>query len=127
MAYNFPAIIHRVESHLIAIEASSMLHLDIRPDLGLEAMTKDSDNTEDHDEEQIQIQRGMGNNYERLEFIGDCFLKMATSISLFTQYPESNEYAYHVKRMLMICNQNLLNNARDLKLYEYIRSQSFNR
>lgn len=127
MAYVFPAIIHRMESYLIALEACDMLHLEIRPDLALEALTKDSENTDDHNEEQIAFKAGMGNNYERLEFLGDCFLKMATTISLYTQHPESNEYDYHVKRMLMICNQNLLNNALNLKLYEYIRSQSFSR
>jgi endoribonuclease Dicer len=104
-----------------------MLHLDIRPDLALEAMTKDSDNTQDHHEEQINLKRGIGKNYERLEFLGDCFLKMATSISLYTQHPTNDEYEYHVKRMLMICNQNLFNNAIKLKLFEYVRSQSFNR
>jgi endoribonuclease Dicer len=127
MAYLFPAIIHRVESYLIALEACDMLNLRIPPNLVLEAMTKDSINTESHEMEQICFQRGMGKNYERLEFLGDCFLKMATSIAIYTQYPASNEYDYHVKRMLLLCNKNLLNNALELRLYEYIRSQSFNR
>lgn len=104
-----------------------MLGLDVKPNLALEAVTKDSDNTEEHRTEQIHIQRGMGKNYERLEFIGDCFLKMATSIAVFSRYPEDDEYQYHVKRMLMICNKNLFNTAIDVKLYEYIRSMSFSR
>jgi endoribonuclease Dicer len=127
MAYCFPAIIHRMESYLIALEACELLHLEIRPELALEAVTKDSDNTEDHGDEQINFQRGMGTNYERLEFLGDCFLKMATSISLFGIHPDNDEYSYHVDRMMLICNKNLKNNAIKLKLYEYIRSQSFNR
>jgi endoribonuclease Dicer len=127
MAYCFPAIIHRMESYLIALEACDLLHLHIPPKLALEAVTKDSDNTDDHGAEQINFQRGMGNNYERLEFLGDCFLKMATSISLFGIHPENDEYSYHVDRMMLICNKNLKNNAIKLKLYEYIRSQSFNR
>ena len=69
----------------------------------------------------------MGNNYERLEFLGDCFLKMATSISLFGIFPDKDEFSYHVERMMMICNKNLCGNAMKLQLYEYIRSQSFNR
>ena len=125
MAYLFPFLIHRIEAHLITLEACSMLHLEIRPDLALEALTKDSNSTNEHEEEQIDFQRGMGKNYERLEFLGDCFLKMATSISLFTQHPTEDEYQYHDKRMLMICNQNLLNNALKLHLFEYIRSSSF--
>lgn len=127
MAYLFPAIIHRVESYLITLEACKGLHLDIRPDLALEAMTKDSDNTDEHNEEQIQFQRGMGKNYERLEFIGDCFLKMATSISLYTQYPDSDEFDFHIRRMCLICNKNLCLNAVKLKLYESIRSLGFSR
>lgn len=95
--------------------------------MALEAMTKDSDNTEEHRHEQTQFQRGMGKNYERLEFLGDSFLKMAASIALYGLHPESNEQDFHVRRMLMICNQNLLNVANKRKLYEYIRSQGFNR
>ncbi|KFY13215.1 hypothetical protein V492_03412 [Pseudogymnoascus sp. VKM F-4246] len=127
MAYTFPAIIHRIESYLIVVEACSMLHLPISADLALECMTKDSRNTDEHGEEQVEFQRGMGNNYERLEFLGDCFLKMATSISLYTLHPDSNEFDFHVKRMLMICNRNLMDVALQLKLYEFIRSQAFNR
>jgi endoribonuclease Dicer len=69
----------------------------------------------------------MGNNYERLEFLGDCFLKMATSVSLYGIFPDRDEYSYHVERMMLICNKNLCDNAIKLKLYEYIRSQSFSR
>ena len=127
MAYLFPTIIHRIESYLIALDATRLLHLKIRPDLALEAVTKDSDNSEEHGEEKINFQQGMGNNYERLEFLGDCFLKMATSISLYGIFPDKDEYSYHVERMMLICNKNLYDNAIKLKLYEYIRSQSFNR
>lgn len=127
MAYLFPPVISRIESYLIALEACDLLGLTIQPALALEALTKDSDNTDEHRSKQIHMQRGMGKNYERLEFIGDCFLKMATSISVFCKSPEENEYDYHVKRMLMICNKNLFNTATFLKLQEYIRSTSFSR
>ncbi|RAL61167.1 hypothetical protein DID88_010506 [Monilinia fructigena] len=127
MAYLLPAIVHRVESYLIALEAADLLHLDIRPDLALEAVTKDSDNSEEHGEEQTNFQRGMGNNYERLEFLGDCFLKMATTISLYGLNPDSDEFRYHVDRMCLICNKNLFNTAQKLGLYKFIRSSAFNR
>ncbi|KAI1102779.1 hypothetical protein F4804DRAFT_333938 [Jackrogersella minutella] len=127
MAYNLPAIIYRLETSLIVLEACDSLSLRIRPDLALEAMTKDSDNTEENSEEQVNIQRGMGKNYERLEFLGDSFLKMSTTIALFSQIPDSNEFQYHVDRMLLICNKNLFNNALDLKLEEWVRSKGFNR
>lgn len=127
MAYIVPAIIHRVDSYLIALEACELLHLKIKPDLALEALTKDCDSNQKDGTDEIVFQRGMGNNYERLEFLGDCFLKMATSISLYGLQPENNEFAYHVDRMLLTSNKNLRDNALKLKLYEYIRSQSFSR
>ncbi|KAG9677170.1 dicer-like protein 1, partial [Aureobasidium melanogenum] len=126
--YVFPAIIHRIDDYLIAKETCEELGLTVDLPLALEAITKDSDNTEDHQShERINFQRGMGKNYERLEFLGDCFLKMATSISTFTQNPNDNEFDFHVKRMLLLCNQNLFNTAQQLKLYENIRSASFSR
>ncbi|KAK8060216.1 Dicer-like protein [Apiospora saccharicola] len=127
MAYNLPAIIHRVDSNLVALEACEALGLQLRPDLALEAMTKDSDNTEEHAEQKINFQRGMGNNYERLELLGDSFLKMSTTIALFARKADANEFQYHVDRMVMICNTNLFNHALELKLEESIRSKSFNR
>lgn len=127
MGLVFPAIMFRLDSYLIAIELFRSLQLEVKPDLALEALTKDSDNTDEHRSEQIHIERGMGKNYERLEFLGDCFLKMATSISLYTQDPDNNEFEYHVNRMLLICNKNLLNTALKLKLYEFVRSKSFSR
>ncbi|KAK8105452.1 BcdcL1 [Apiospora kogelbergensis] len=127
MAYNLPAIIYRIDANLIALEACEALGLQIRPDLALEAMTKDSDNTEEHAEQKINFQRGMGNNYERLELLGDSFLKMSTTIALFARKADANEFQYHVDRMVMICNTNLFNHALELRLEESIRSRSFNR
>lgn len=127
MAYNIPAIIYRLESCLIALDACKLVDLDIRPDLAIEAFTKDSDNTDEHDKEPLNFQAGMGKNYERLEFLGDSFLKMATTISLYTLIPDKNEFDYHVERMCLICNQNLFNNALDLNIQEYIRSKAFSR
>ncbi|KAF7176654.1 hypothetical protein CNMCM7691_003306 [Aspergillus felis] len=123
----FPAIITRLDSYLIALEACDELDLAIRPEFALEAFTKDSDNTEEHRGQQIHFQRGMGKNYERLEFLGDCFLKMATSIALFTQNPDDDEFDYHVNRMCLICNKNLFNTAIKKQIYRYIRSRGFSR
>lgn len=125
--YVFPSLIWRIDSYLIALEACDYLGLKISVDLALEAMTKDSDNSEEHRAEQMQFQRGMGKNYERLEFLGDSFLKMATSISLYAQNAGDDEFESHVKRMIMICNKNLFKNAVDIELHKYIRSQSFSR
>ena len=125
----FPTIISRIEAFLIALEPCHLLEISINPALALEAVTKDSDNTDEHRAEQMHLQRGMGKNYERLEFIGDTFLKMATSISLFIKYPSENEFDFHVSRMAMICNQNLFDGAvmeqRDIP--RFIRTEAFNR
>lgn len=71
----------------------------------------------------------MGENYERLELLGDSFLKMATTIAVFTLIPNKDEFDYHCERMIMICNKNLFNVAtsNDIRLQEYIRSKSFER
>lgn len=128
MCYVFPAIITRLESYLIAQEVCGVLGLEVDLALALEAITKDSDNTEDHqNHERINFQSGMGKNYERLEFLGDCFLKMATSISIFTQNPNDNEFDFHVKRMLLLCNKNLFNTAQKYDIAQYIRSRAFSR
>jgi endoribonuclease Dicer len=127
MTLMFPSILHRIDSVLIACDACQLLGLEIEPRLALEAMTKDSDNTDDHLAEQINFQTGMGRNYERLEFLGDTFLKMATTISIFTLNPNNDEFTYHVERMVLLCNRNLFNHAVDRNLQEYIRSKSFDR
>lgn len=140
MCYVLPAIIHRFESYLIALDACKILDLNVSPALALEALTKDSENSDEHGEEKINFKSGMGPNYERLEFLGDCFLKMATSLSTFVQKPDENEFEFHVRRMLMLCNQNLMQTAigtkkvpfsdatgLDLQLYKYIRTEAFSR
>ncbi|KAL4887487.1 hypothetical protein BJY04DRAFT_212522 [Aspergillus karnatakaensis] len=123
----FPAVSTRLDAYLVTLEACDYLDLVIRPELALEAFTKDSDSTEEHRIQQIHLQRGMGKNYERLEFLGDCFLKMATSISLFAQNPNDDEFDYHVRRMCLICNKNLYNTAIKKEIYRFIRSQGFSR
>ena len=127
MGYIFPCIMFRLDSYLVAIELFQKLQLDVDPQHALEAVTKDSDNTEEHRTMQIHFQRGMGRNYERLEFLGDSFLKMATSISLYSQNPDHDEYKYHVNRMVLICNLNLFRTALERKYFEYIRSKGFQR
>ncbi|KAH6872046.1 putative dicer-1 [Thelonectria olida] len=87
----FPAIIHRIKSALIALNACALLDLAISPALALKALTKDSNNTGNYNKEQINLQPKIGNNYKQLEFLGDSFLKIAITISLFTLIPESDK------------------------------------
>lgn len=127
MCYVFPAIIHRFEAYMVAIDATNTLDLKVGPRLALEALTKDFKHSEEHGEVKINFKSGMGPNYERLEFMGDCFLKMATSISTFVMQPNENAFEFHVRRMQMLCNKNLLKAALKHKLYEYVRSMALSR
>lgn len=127
MALVLPVVMYRIDSVLIASEICSSVDLAILPGLALEAVTKDSFNTEEHGEDQLDFQPGMGKNYERLEFLGDTFLKMATTISVYTLYPHENEFEYHVKRMLMLNNRNLFSHAVKRNWPGYIRTRAFDR
>ncbi|KAH7031264.1 uncharacterized protein B0I36DRAFT_289245 [Microdochium trichocladiopsis] len=128
MAYLLPAVIYRLDSTLIAFEACASTGLSaITPSLALTALTKTSDNTGEHDQEQINFQPGMGENYERLEFLGDSFLKMSTTIALFAHAPRDSEFFQHVNRMVLINNGNLYQQGLEFGLPEKIRSRAFNR
>ncbi|KAG6045644.1 hypothetical protein E4U17_000089 [Claviceps sp. LM77 group G4] len=126
-ALALPVIMYRIDSMMVSIDACRFLDLKIDASLALEAFTKDNSQTEAQDEQNIDFQPGMGNNYERLEYLGDTFLKMATTIALFTKIPNTSEFEYHVERMLLVCNQNLFNNAVDRNLEIYIRCKGFDR
>ncbi|KAG8627840.1 hypothetical protein KVT40_003713 [Elsinoe batatas] len=127
--YALPAVIWRIESHLIAAEAWEHLGLTANPSLALEALTKDSDATGDYGEDmsKVKFERGMGRNYERLEFLGDTFLKMTTSIHTYIRNPDDSEFDFHVKRMLQLCNMNLFQTALEIGLTDHIRTQGFSR
>lgn len=125
--FAWPAVLWRLESYLIALEACSLVGMECEPKLALAAITKDSDNSGEHDEEQINFRKGMGENYERLEFLGDSFLKTATTMSTFIQNPNDNEFDFHVKRMLLLCNKKLFEVGKELELHKYIRTLAFSR
>jgi endoribonuclease Dicer len=125
----WPSILHRLESYLIALEAFSKLDLQVPADLALEAFTAIGDNDDDGDQTHSASLRGMGKNYERLEFIGDSLLKMTTTMTVFCIKSKAAESDLHCDRMQMLCNNNLFNVSKDesLKLYQYARTNGFNR
>ncbi|WPH04698.1 dsRNA-specific nuclease [Acrodontium crateriforme] len=126
--FAWPAVIHRLEDLMIAAEAAEMIGVQCEPSLALAAITKDSDSIGDgQDEGQVNFTHGMGENYERLEFMGDTFLKTTTTIATFVQNPNDHEFDMHVTRMLMLCNKNLFDIGVKLKTYEYIRTMGFSR
>lgn len=125
----WPALIHRIESYMIVLEAFEKLDLPgIPTGLALEAFTKDADNEEEEQQTHTGGKRGMGKNYERLEFIGDSLLKMTTTMTVFNR-TTCDEEGMHCRRMAILCNRNLYNVATsdDLQLYRYARTRGFDR
>lgn len=125
----WPAIIHRFESYMIALEAFEKLDLKgVTPELALEAFTKDADNEEEEVQTHTQGKRGMGGNYERLEFIGDSLLKMTTTMTVFIR-TNIDEEGMHCRRMEILCNRRLydVSTSEDLELFKYARTLAFDR
>lgn len=116
-----------MQSVLITLEAFSLFGLHVAPQLALEALTRAGEDPDTLDPRELQQDLGVSRNYERLELLGDSFLKMATTIALYSSNPKSSEFVYHVERMLMVCNKNLFNTAVDFSLHQYIRSTTFDR
>ncbi|KKA28156.1 hypothetical protein TD95_004288 [Thielaviopsis punctulata] len=127
MACTFPAIIYRIEETLIALELTDRLGLSIRPEFALTAITKDGSSADSSGVDEIRINGGAGGNYERLEFLGDAFLKMASTIALYINNSSSAEGEYHCERVGMVSNSNMYRNATKFGLQEYIRTQKFDR
>ncbi|KAK9390574.1 hypothetical protein V1515DRAFT_613054 [Lipomyces mesembrius] len=107
-----PSIMFHVESCVQAMELCTVLNIS---NVNLKSMV-----------EAITVESAhLDLNYERLEVLGDAFLKASTSIALFIEVPQGDEYSYHIKRLNLICNQNLYETALEIKLYEYMRATPF--
>jgi len=125
----WPALIHRIESYMIALEAFNKLGLPgIPAELALESFTKDADNEDEEVQTHTGGKRGMGKNYERLEFIGDSLLKMTTTMTIYNR-TTCDEEGLHCRRMDLLCNRNLFNVATSdgLQLFRYARTLGFDR
>ncbi|KAH8113318.1 ribonuclease III [Phellopilus nigrolimitatus] len=64
-------------------------------------------------------------DYERLELLGDAYLKYLSSVYLFVTFPTSREGALHISRQRIISNRSLLRNANRCGLPQYIQSKPF--
>ncbi|KAF8332689.1 uncharacterized protein EI90DRAFT_3145368 [Cantharellus anzutake] len=62
-------------------------------------------------------------DYERLELLGDAFLKYVASIYLFVTYPTQQEGAMHVARQRIISNRVLLQCAREADVPQFVQSK----
>ncbi|RUS21801.1 hypothetical protein BC937DRAFT_91393 [Endogone sp. FLAS-F59071] len=108
-----PSLLMRVDAFLAVQELrqAHKLHVDDR--LLLEAFTTPSANME--------------MNYERLETLGDSFLKFVVTIRLYILFPDKHEGQLHSARIRIICNRALYKSAKELRLFERILSMPFNR
>jgi endoribonuclease Dicer len=62
-------------------------------------------------------------DYERLELLGDAYLKYLSSIYLFVTNPSQHEGALHSARLRIISNQALFLNAENVGLAPYIQAK----
>lgn len=65
----------RLDGYLHARDVCQLMGINVSLDIALEAITKDSDHS-GNDNATTKAKKGMGSNYERLEFLGDTFLKL---------------------------------------------------
>ncbi|KAG0040768.1 Dicer-like protein 1 [Podila clonocystis] len=109
-----PSALFDLDSFLLVQEAQERVGLqDVRIDLLQVALTTPSANREYH--------------YERLELLGDSFLKFSSTIRLYIVNPVKNEGQLHLNRTRIISNTALLKHAEQLELYRYISSVPFHR
>ncbi|OLL23041.1 Dicer-like protein 1 [Neolecta irregularis DAH-3] len=108
-----PAIYMRLEAYLLTRQLGVKLKSNVSLNLLLTSLQSPSAN--------------MSTNYERLEFIGDTFLKFVATLLVYTKHPEKHEGFLHLFRKKIICNQSLYYKAIDLGLPGYVCSFPFSR
>ncbi|KAG0332354.1 Dicer-like protein 1 [Podila horticola] len=114
MAQMIPSILFHLDSMLLAYEAKTALGLqDVQLELLQVALTTSSTNR-DH-------------NYERLEILGDSFLKFSSALRMFILNPTKNEGQLTVTQVGMISNTALLRHTLRQELYRYVTSAPFHR
>ncbi|KAF9904462.1 Dicer-like protein 1 [Linnemannia zychae] len=114
MAQLVPSILFSLDQTLLVHEARDSIGLgQVRIDYLQEAFTTSSSNRDFQ--------------YERLELLGDSFLKFSSTIRLYIVNPSKDEGQLHASRIRIISNKALLGHAIDLELYKYISSTPFHR
>ncbi|KDQ29243.1 hypothetical protein PLEOSDRAFT_1064031 [Pleurotus ostreatus PC15] len=111
-ALALPSILRRVDELLLIKELNARLFdYSVREDLLHMAVSTPSSAIE--------------YDYERLELLGDAFLKYLSSVYVFVSNPTANEGALHFIRQRLISNKSLLQNATRAGLPGYILSKPF--
>ncbi|KAF9207251.1 Dicer-like protein 1 [Haplosporangium sp. Z 27] len=109
-----PSVLYNLESTLLVQEVREKLGLEnTRLDYLQVAFTTAAANRDFH--------------YERLETLGDSFLKFSSTIRLYIVNPAKDEGQLHSHRIRIISNRALLRHAIDLGLFQYVNSTPFHR
>ncbi|KAG0213570.1 Dicer-like protein 1 [Mortierella sp. GBA30] len=114
MSQLIPSVLFSLDSTLLAHDVRESVGLqETRLDLLQVAFTSSSANRDHH--------------YERLELLGDSFLKFSSTIRLYIVNPAKDEGQLHGARIRIISNKALLGHATSLQLYKYVSSTPFHR
>ncbi|KAG0091190.1 Dicer-like protein 1, partial [Podila epicladia] len=114
IAQLLPSTLFHLDSMLLAHEAQMAIGLeDVQLELLQEALTTSSTNR-DH-------------NYERLEILGDSFLKFSSALRLFILNPNKNEGQLTITQVGMVSNTALQQHTLGRELYRYVTSAPFHR
>ncbi|KAG0034113.1 Dicer-like protein 1 [Podila clonocystis] len=115
MAQLVPSVIFDLEDLLLAQEARQNLGLQssIKLDILQEALTTEATNRV--------------YSYQRLELLGDLFLKFSSSICLYIVNPAMTEGQLHLQRTKVISNAALREHALRLELFRYVANGTFQR
>ncbi|KAG0086071.1 Dicer-like protein 1 [Podila epicladia] len=115
MAQLVPSVIFDLDELLLAQEARQKLHLSlsVKLDILQEALTTGA------------TQRLY--NYQRLELLGDSFLKLSSSACLYIVEPTMTEGQLHSQRVEIISNDALREHALRLELFRYVANGKFQR
>ncbi|EAU84711.2 hypothetical protein CC1G_00230 [Coprinopsis cinerea okayama7 len=111
-SYLIPSILWKLD-HLFVVKELNMQFFDNAIDEELLYMATTTVSAE------------MEHNYERLELLGDAFLKYLASVVVFVMNPTQNEGSLHVARQRLISNKALLACATQVGLPAYICSKPF--
>lgn len=108
-----PSLLSRIDAYLLAIEVKERYHLDIYEHHLTEALTLPSAN--------------LAMDYERLELLGDSFLKFMATVYLYVTQPTKNEGQLHCHRIRKISNKTLFAKCRELELPQYFTGMSLDK
>ncbi|KAG0238750.1 Dicer-like protein 1 [Actinomortierella wolfii] len=109
-----PSTMVRLDAYLSAYELQEKLGLtEIPVETMLTALTTPSAN--------------MAMQYERLELLGDSFLKFSCTIRLYIVNPAKDEGQLHASRIQIVSNHALLQHALQLEIHNHVASIPFHR